>query len=193
MNRRSSAGILIVVALVGPSLGHADAAPIEQGRSASTTLTLHPRKDVTVDVSVRAVRNAGGDRIFVDTRECSAYGCSTSPLFAAALPKAAFAVDPTATKATLSMTLDGLVLSITWTPGAAGVAMNTGSFSGRDTGGAGYADYMGKPATVRASLGDLSCKGNGAVTDGIDYSLPTGADGTEPLTELKVSPAPMTC
>jgi hypothetical protein len=180
----TSAGLAGLAVAAAPVL--AAPAPVDQGRTAGVrVMTTLPGGD-TLQLEIKAAQLSGGPRMVVDTERCGQEGSCVTRVYAGDLPDHALVISASDPQATLSTTLDGRPLAISWRPAANGgytVGSGTAEGDGPDTFAS---EYTGTSADTTVSYDGRGCHGIGGVGSGVvvDTAAVSGGSTTEPLSAL---------
>jgi hypothetical protein len=182
----ATAGLLAAAAPVFASPG-----PVDAGRAADTELTVPLADGRTMTIDLRAVLGTQGPLLVVDTVDCTDAACPTRS-YSGALPSSALTIASSGATADLQTVLDGLPLTVHWTPAAGpdGTITAGSVLAGPDDGFSG-SQYLGSPADVTVRFGSDSCAGHGGVGAGVvaDSTSVTGSGETQPLTAFHLPDA----
>ena len=191
MKPRTLTALACAAALGSPALAHA-AAPVEQRRIATTTITLDQGHGVTQDVELRLSTTATGASLAVSVTRCDADGCDYPVDYAGTVTGGT--VSAKAASASLNTVVGGRALAVTWKP-SDHQAVVTGGIRGSGEGGDdAVSAYHGAPALVTVKLDDAQCTGSGAVGDEVYASDSNGRPaGVRPLSSLRLPAADLTC
>ncbi|HET6818353.1 MAG TPA: hypothetical protein VFH66_14090 [Mycobacteriales bacterium] len=179
-------GLAGVAAAAAPVL--AAPAPVDEGRTAGMrVVTTLPGGD-TLQLDFSGSQLSSGPRLVVDVVRCDPdNNCTTQP-YAGDLPAGALSISASDPQATLTTTLDGRPLSISWKPAANGgytVGGGTLEGDGPDTFAS---EYTGTSADTSVSYDGTGCHGTGGVGDGVvlDTAPVSGTEVALPLSALRL-------
>lgn len=168
----------------------ATAAPVTQSRLAVADGRIGLAHGHYVELSLRLTSADGAERLRVETRQCAAEGCGEWEFFSG--PVSGAEVSASAAQARLRTVLDGVPVSVTWSPATTNALVLGGTeLDGNDRGNT-VSTYKGDSAVAKIALGDGTCSAEGAVGDEVRVS-DSDTDAAAPLSELELPVGALTC
>lgn len=178
---------------------HAAPAPADSGRVAETLLSVPLGHDTVLSLDLRAATLSGGKVLRIVAERCAADGsCDEMNVYQSPVSASALNIDANTATATLTTTIAGRHVTLSWRPSSATAPGAAGGGDVEiDEGGNTSADqYDGQDATVTADVDGVACTRNGAVGNGIfaDSTTVTGGSSAQDLSALKLPDnAQITC
>ena len=183
--RRSLTVLAVTTALAVPAL----AAPVTQSREATVRLRLTERSGWT-QVTLRLDDVGGARTLRVETQRCDRAGCAPGTDWSG--PVTTAEVSATQASAHVRTRLDGVPLTVTWTPTGEQDLVLQSLYGSSNEHGETVSTFHGAPARVAVTLGSQRCATGGAVGDGIRVSDTTEA-GAAPLGEFALPGGVLSC
>ena len=185
MTRTQTLALTLAALAATVPAAFADGQPVDQGRAATTTVTMKLGGGERLELDILAAELSTGPQLSLQATRCDEDEACAYDDFSSALPDKALTVDPDAAAAQLDTSLAGRQLVISWKPDG-GAEVGSGYIQG-DGAGFNGSNFVGNAAVVTVQYAGGTCTGSGGVGDGTVFDVdPTESRTTTPVDHLHI-------